>query len=837
VKRSVLLVLLTLATAALATDAVTVDVPTTAWLRLGPQAEALPAFHDEKPGGFSYAELLDFAERDAATLHPRAGEDGWATLRGDGPVALVADGDAAAWLAVYVEFAQWWAPTLVVRSAHPVKAWFAGEEVKLAGEGERTAELKVQPGKHLLLLRTVKDPGVAEPWTVGAGLKVECDVPSALFTFSNDPRRAVTIDDVLDAPRVGSLALSPDGLLAALTIRETLPGGASETRLEIRATKNGELVRSWRGALDAGRVRWLPGGGALSYTSSEAGATTMWVYDLKDESVTPALRGVEDFQGYAWNPDGRSLVYSFGVDAPEDKGPTKRLRNIEDRWPWSRDRSYLVEVSWPDGAARRLTAGDASAGGWTFSPDGSRLLFSRSWPEPTERPYSRTEWYELELADLSVEKVLDDRWIDAVSYGPDLNTLVVTASPSAFDGVGSVLPAGVQANDYGGQLFLYDRARAQAKPLSRDFDPAVQDVVWHASGRLIARVLDRQWVRLATCSPAGEWKLLDSGVDVVADWEAATDARTIVLTGTGVTAPQTCRVLDLRGDKPRLLLDPGAERFRDVTFGKVESYAAELPDGMLLDGFVYYPRDYVPGRKYPVIVYYYGGTSPITRDFGGRYPKNVWAGLDYFVYVPNPSGATGYGQEFAARHVNDWGRLTAGEVIEGTRAFLAAHPDADAANMACVGASYGGFLTMYIVTQTDLFRAAVSHAGISNISSYWAEGYWGYSYGARALAHSFPWNDPELYVEQSPLFHADKIVTPLLLLHGFDDTNVPRGESDGLYNALQMLGREVEYVQIAGQDHHILDHDKRIVWNDTILGWFERELKLREGWWNALYPE
>ena len=170
-----------------------------------------------------------------------------------------------------------------------------------------------------------------------------------------------------------------------------------------------------------------------------------------------------------------------------------------------------------------------------------------------------------------------------------------------------------------------------------------------------------------------------------------------------------------------------------------------------------------------------------------------------------------------------------------SRQGLAAHPDADADKVGCIGASYGGFLTMHLVTQTDMFAAAVSHAGISSISSYWAEGYWGYGYGARALANSFPWSDPELYVGQSPLFHADAITTPLLLLHGFDDTNVPKGESDGLYIALTMLGRDVEYVQIAGQDHHILDHDKRIRWNDTILAYFDWKLKGQDGWWKSLH--
>jgi dipeptidyl aminopeptidase/acylaminoacyl peptidase len=131
----------------------------------------------------------------------------------------------------------------------------------------------------------------------------------------------------------------------------------------------------------------------------------------------------------------------------------------------------------------------------------------------------------------------------------------------------------------------------------------------------------------------------------------------------------------------------------------------------------------------------------------------------------------------------------------------------------------------------------VSHAGISSISSYWGEGLWGYAYGARALAGSFPWSDRDLYVEQSALFNADRITTPLLLVHGDSDTNVPVGESDQLFVALKMLGREVEYVQVQGQDHWVIDHDQRIVWNDTIMAFFARHLKGRPQWWNALYPE
>jgi dipeptidyl aminopeptidase/acylaminoacyl peptidase len=187
--------------------------------------------------------------------------------------------------------------------------------------------------------------------------------------------------------------------------------------------------------------------------------------------------------------------------------------------------------------------------------------------------------------------------------------------------------------------------------------------------------------------------------------------------------------------------------------------------------------------------------------------------------------------------VNDWGEITSGEIIEGIRKFLEAHPYADPKRVGCIGASFGGFMTELIVTKTGLFAAAVSHAGISSISSYWGEGYWGYSYGALATAGSFPWNRRDVYVDRSPLFRADKARTPILLTHGSADTNVPPGESASFYAALKLLGAPVEYVQVEGMDHLILDHAKRIVWSRTILAWFDRWLKGQPEAWDALYPK
>ncbi len=256
------------------------------------------------------------------------------------------------------------------------------------------------------------------------------------------------------------------------------------------------------------------------------------------------------------------------------------------------------------------------------------------------------------------------------------------------------------------------------------------------------------------------------------------------------TAAYSVDLRKLRKQSVRVLADPARTDYRHVKFGDIQDWNFMNERDREITGRIYTPPDFDPSRKYPCIVYYYGGTSPVSRDFGGRYPKEIWAAHGYVVYVLQPSGATGFGQEFSALHVNDWGIIVADEIIDGVQRFLRTHPFIDEKRVGCIGASYGGFMTMLLTTRTDLFSAAVAHAGISSISSYWGEGFWGYLYSATATANSFPWNRKDIYIDQSPLFSADRVNTPLLLTHGTVDTNVPPGESIQLYTALKLLGKE-----------------------------------------------
>ncbi len=848
----VLAFLLCSALPALAQDEAVAPLPLApaAVLTAGPVSLPLPAFADADRAGVKLDDLFGELPALPGSAWPAEGRtfvgpEGKLDWKAAPTAAFAAPaaGAAAAWTAFYVSSDRWQKARLTVTAARPVKGSLDGRPLTLAkGEGDTlTADLELQAGKHLLVLRSLFDPAQEGDWTLAPTVTPDQAAGDGTLALSVGPERVTGIDLVQDAPRCSGLALSPDGTLVALALAEIRDGKTNERWLELRTTRDGKLVDLWRGDGAPSGLRWLDSGRRFSWRTDTDDKATIWLRDLDAGTVTAALEGVEKMGNWQWAPDGSYVVYEVQREPEADQRKVKHVLNPADRQGWYRNRSHLVQAFVPDGVSRRLTAGPVSPDSWRLAPDGGSLLFFLSEQDLTARPYFTSELWLMNLKTLAVEQLLDERWIGGAEFSPDGRTLLLSGSVSAFDGLGRDLPEGMQANDYGGQLYLWNLAERQPVWITGQLLPDVSQASWCAAdGMIYARCTDTMFEHVYRTRPGkGEpaWQKVETGFGCTDELALPRSGTLAVARGTDATTPNRVHTIDLKANRAKLLLDPGARAWQDVRFGRTEPWVATLPNGESIDGRIWYPPDFDPSRKYPLIVYYYGGTTPIDVSFGGRYPKNVWAGQGYVVYTPNPSGATGYGQEFAARHVNDWGRRTAMEVIESTKAFLAAHPWADAEAVGCMGASYGGFLTEYVITQTDLFAAAISHAGISSISSYWGEGLWGYAYGARALADAFPWSDRDLYVEQSALFNADRINTPLLLVHGASDTNVPVGESDQLFTALKLLGREVEYVQIQGQDHWVADHDQRIVWNDTILAFLARHLKGQPQWWDALHPQ
>ena len=395
------------------------------------------------------------------------------------------------------------------------------------------------------------------------------------------------------------------------------------------------------------------------------------------------------------------------------------------------------------------------------------------------------------------------------------------------------------SNTYDGQLFLYDPATRKAKALTKDFNPNVTSAQWNKfDGQIYMLTEDQDYQRVYTCNPAnGKIRRLDLPEDVIYNYSLAEAAPVMYYYGQSVSNANRLYSYNTKSKKTQLIYDLSADKLKDIQFGEVHDWNFTSTDGTIIQGRYYLPPNFDASRKYPMIVYYYGGTSPTNRALEFSYSMHMYAALGYVVYTLNPSGTTGFGQEFAARHVNAWGDKTADEIIQGTEQFCKEHSFVNPKKIGCAGASYGGFMTQYLQTKTDLFAAAVSHAGISALSSYWGEGYWGYGYCSVANTGTYPWNNPEFYTKHSPLFNADKIKTPLLLLHGNADTNVPVGESIQMFLALKLLGKTVEFVQVDGEDHGVADYKKRLEWQNTIFAWFAKYLKDEPQWWDALYPE
>jgi dipeptidyl aminopeptidase/acylaminoacyl peptidase len=328
-------------------------------------------------------------------------------------------------------------------------------------------------------------------------------------------------------------------------------------------------------------------------------------------------------------------------------------------------------------------------------------------------------------------------------------------------------------------------------------------------------------------------RILESALPepVCSYFDVSADRRSLICVGTSPEKSQTVYVVDLRkGNEARKLLEPAKDVMEFVQTAMVARQDFVNTDGVRIDGWLFYPQGFDSAGIYPLVVTYYGGVIPMGEYFNG--PAHWLAGQGYFVYVLTPRGATGYGQHFADAHVNDWGGLSAKDVIEGVGKLLAANAFLDKARIGCYGGSYGGFLTMSLLTQTDLFKAAVSWYGISNIASYWGAGWWGYLYSDVASALSFPWNRPDVYAEKSPLFHADKLKGALLLMHGLDDVNVPALESDQMFTALKVLDKEVVYIRWKGEGHGLRgtpqdSMDGRLI----MLEWFDKHLKGEPGAW------
>ena len=695
---------------------------------------------------------------------------------------------------------------------------------------EAGGELKLAPEHHTLAVKYLAQPSDTD------SIRVTIDA-NRLVVPTLAKEHPYTVHDLTDGRRVRGISLSADGLYALVTYQITERGGNSRWEYELIDAKTQRIITR-----PTQNIRWMPRTCAYIEEVQEDGKRMLYKVEPLTGQRNLFAAGVPK-GGYTISPTEDYLIITAEEEGPKEDHDVFEVLEMDDRQPGWRDRNYLVKFDLASGIAQRITFGTKGEYLSSISPDGKQLLVVSSYSRLAQRPTEVQDYYLLHVQTLKADTLMQCvGFLGGAQFSPDGKQLLFKGNPEAFDRIGCQLSANVTPSMTENELFLYDIATKQVTPLTKDFDPSVENVDWSlADGLVYFSAEDRDYVSIFRLNPTtGVIEQLPLPGDYAYRWDLAAHAPTLAYLSYKTMEPASAYITynkpQLSKLKTQIIFD-GRTALGDATLGTCQDWNFKNSKGDTVYGRLYLPADFDATKKYPLIVYYYGGCSPVSRYFESPYAPQMWNSLGYVAYILQPSGATGFGQEWASRHVNTAGRGPAEDIIEGTKKLCAEHPFINAEKIGCMGASYGGFMTQYLQTQTDIFACAVSHAGIANHTSYWGEGYWGYNYSEVSMANSYPWSHKQLYVDQSPLFNADKIHTPLLLLHGNADTNVPLIESLQMFTALKLLGREVALVEVEGQNHHITDYGKREKWLATQMAWFQRWLKDDPTWWEALYPK
>jgi dipeptidyl aminopeptidase/acylaminoacyl peptidase len=627
--------------------------------------------------------------------------------------------------------------------------------------------------------------------------------------------RVVTIDDILSLKGVASAVISPDGTQVLYTVRQwEQERDRMESRMRIwKVPVTGELARQITyGERGDSQPQWSPDGRYISFLSARGSGTgedapRAQIYLMRTDGgeawkLSEATDGVT---GYTWSPDSRQIAF-LTVD-PRTPAQEADIRKRDDERVFENDfrHTHIWAIDVESKQARRVTDGTS----WTvrgtpsWSPDGQRLVFAAAVTTML-RDY-RADIYIADLATKQIERISTNPASDGQpEWSPDGALIAWVMQPAMGKPIGDgTLPSSVNNS----RLVLYDIATKTIKDLgSREFDlgagaprwsPDSKSIVFTAGKRAYSEVF-RLDVATGKYTQLTQQKTLQVG-------SQSKDGRVVAVTMDSPTAPTEVYVTDGTFATFEKLTDTNPQA-KDFALGDTEVVTWKS-DGVEVEGVLLKPVGYEAGKTYPLLVVAHGGPAgAFVNNYrvGGLEGGQFWSGQGWAVLYPNPRGSTNYGEKFLQANINDWGGGDYRDIMAGVDAMIArglADPD----RLAHIGWSYGGYMTAWVITQTNRFKAAMVGAGLTNMVS---------MYGTNDIPNvlttyfgGIPGKDTlPLYTARSAMTHIDKVTTPTLILHGSNDERVPTGQAYELFRGLKDRGKVVELVFYPREGHGITEY-------------------------------
>jgi dipeptidyl aminopeptidase/acylaminoacyl peptidase len=610
-------------------------------------------------------------------------------------------------------------------------------------------------------------------------------------------------------------AISPDGSHVAYVGASGAPGQSAiyvAPRVRISAGDG-------KATFDEHSVAFSPDGKQIAFLSDREKKEQLQVY------VAPvsggAARQVTHLKGLLadprWSPDGKQVAILFTENLPHSAGPLDPVPQESGVLQSQIYEQRLTLVDMASGRVRQVSPKDMYVYEYDWSPDG------KSFAATAAPGDDDANWWIAQLHVISADtgemrsiyKPPDDQQLAAPKWSPDGKSVAFIGGLMSDEG------------STGGDVFLIPAAGGTARNLTPSMNSSASNISWprksqklyfteHFDGGSAISVVDpvsgqseRLWQGDESLNPPFE----DAGISMTEDGSSSAVIRHSFQKPPEIWAGRIGEWKPLTHENQQ----------RKPVWGEAKSLHWTT-DGFRTQGWLLYPTQFDPARKYPMVVAVHGGPASSLKPAWPRpgYNPVLLSQQGYFVLMPNPRGSYGQGEKFAMANKRDFGGGDLRDILAGVDEAIRTAP-VDPQRVGITGWSYGGFMTMFAVTQTNRFRAAVAGAGISNWKSYYGENAidtWMIPYFGSSV-----YDDPSVYAKMSAIDFIKQAKTPTLVVVGDRDGECPAPQSYEFWRALKAMGVKTEMVVYPNEGHAFHDpaHQKDVL--VRMIAWFNENLK------------